>query len=61
MCFSKVWKWWGRERGREGGKKKRQAVLFVEFFSVAKPKCWPCVCSSELALHTHTQNLGFPL
>lgn len=32
-------------------------------FLVAKPDCWPYICSSELPLHihTHTHKLGFPL
>lgn len=43
------------------GKEKSEAVSFVEFFLVAKPKCWPRVCSRELALHTHTKSKQFPL
>lgn len=48
------------EGGRKGGKEKRQAVLFVEFFWLQIPRVGPV--SVLLSWHyTHTQNLKFPL
>lgn len=47
----------GREGGRERGSEGEQASWFICWILlVVKPKCCLCVCSSELAPHTHTKS-----